>query len=113
MYWISRRNGGFREGHPDGAGRLFAALLQPHPVIGLASGSVAGDFAINVDPACFRLLHFFENEEPRAFRNHETVAVAGEGPRSAPGLIVPAGTHNPHELKTAHDQGSDEIRRAS
>ena len=62
----------------DGARRLFAALFQAHAVEGLAGGAVAGDLAVDVRAARLRLLHFFEDEEPGAFGDHEAVAIAGE-----------------------------------
>ena len=76
--------------HADGARRLFAALFQPHAVIRFAGGAVARDLAVNVRAARPRLLHLLHHEEPRAFGDHEAVAIARERPRSALRLVVPA-----------------------
>ena len=75
----SRRNPGLLKGQADGAGGLFAALLEADPMVGFAGGTISGDFAIDVRAAGARLFHFLHDEEPRPFGDDEAIAVAGEG----------------------------------
>src|SRR5260370_13247729 len=86
------------EGHANGARRLFAALFQPHAVIGFAGRAVAGDLAVNVRPARLGPLHLFHHEEPRTLGDHEAVAILRKGPRGACGVTVPTGGHDSPQL---------------
>jgi hypothetical protein len=54
--------------------------------------------------ARFGPLHLFHHEEPGAFGDHEPIAILGEGPRGARGLLVPTGRHDAHQLKAAQNQ---------
>src|ERR1035438_9585928 len=101
---VARRDAALFETDADGPRRLFAALFQTHPVIGLAGGAIAGDLAVYVRAARLGPLHLFHHEEPRTLGDHETVAIPGEGPRGALRLLVPTGGHDAHQLETAQDQ---------
>src|ERR1039457_3938086 len=107
VLYLGGRNTRFSQGQPDGAGGLFAALLQADPVIGLAGGSIPGNFSVDVGAAPAGLLQFLHDEEPGALREHEPVAVARERTRRALRLMIPVGAHDAHQLETAQDQGSD------
>jgi hypothetical protein len=73
------RHLGLFERERDRAGGFLSALLQTHAMIGFAGGTVAGDFTQNASPAGLRFFAFFEHEEPGAFGDHESTAVAREG----------------------------------
>src|ERR1022692_1644184 len=104
---VARRDAALFETDADGPRRLFAALFQTHPVIGLAGGAIAGDLAVYVRAARLGPLHLFHHEEPRTLGENEAVAILGEGPRGACGLFVPTGGHDAHQLEAAQDQGRD------
>src|ERR1035438_4152950 len=73
---IARPDAAFLYGHRHGAGRLFAALLQAHAVIGFAGGPVPRHFAVDVRAPGTGPLHLLHHEEPGAFGDYKTVAVA-------------------------------------
>src|ERR1039458_8300810 len=79
------------------------ALFQTHAVIGFAVRAVARDLSVNVRAARLGPLHLFHHEEPGTLGQHEAVAILGEGPRGACGLIVPTGGQDAHQLEAAQD----------
>src|SRR5665213_2271794 len=79
----------FLHGQRHRVSRLFAALFETHAMIGLAGGGITDDFTVDLRAALEGVFAFFENEEPRAFAEHESAAVARERPRAALGFAIP------------------------
>ncbi len=107
------RDTGFADGHPDCAGRLFAAFLQAYPMVGFACGSVAGDLPIDARAAGPCVLQLFEHQEPGAFGQHEAVPVARKRTGCSFGLGIPACRHDAHQHEPAQNQGRNRRIHAS
>src|SRR5579871_354016 len=107
VLYFRRRNAGFVERQTDVAGRLFAAFLQAHAVVGFAGGSVAGDLTVNVRAPRAGAFQIFDDKEPGAFGQHEAIAVPREGTGSTLRRVIPPRRHDAHELKTAQNERGD------
>ena len=86
-------------------GRAGTAGRRRSDVISVAVPPVAGDDPVDLGATRDRTFERFEDDEARAFRHHETVAVGVERTRCASGIVV-AGAQRPH----AGERGDRERR---
>src|SRR5918911_1471784 len=95
------------DGHAHRAGGVVAGRRDLHAVVSVAGRSVADQLGVNLRAAPAGVFQLFEQDDPRAFTEHEAIAVGVERPRGARGLFVAVRRHRAHAAKGRHQPEGD------
>src|SRR5262249_58911373 len=97
---------GVGQGKLHGAGGAAAAGVRIGNVVGVSRAAAAEQFGVNDRTAPSCVFQFFEDEDARAFAQHEAVAILVKRSAGSLGVVV-ASRQGAGRAKTAQAHGSD------